>query len=317
MNPNYMANLSIPSGKVDVVLDTDAFCEIDDQFAISYMLNCEEKLNIKGIYAAPFLVDGRSKTPREGMEKSYKEILTLLKLANREDLTPLVLRGCTDYLDDEKSSLFSEASANIVKLALEHSPQNPLYVIAIACLTDIASALLMKPEITQNIVIVWLGGHSIDYPHTKEFNMFQDIAAARVVFKSEAPLVQLPCKGVVSHFTQSVAELEYYLRGKNALCDYLLDTVRAETDKLPEDVLPARVIWDVTAVAWLMNDNLRFMRQKLIPSYIPEYDGKYSQKNIGKPINYVYSINRAELFEDMVKRLAKTDNLRVNKNDEK
>jgi hypothetical protein len=29
-----MRNLSVPSGKIDVVLDTDAYNEIDDQFAI-------------------------------------------------------------------------------------------------------------------------------------------------------------------------------------------------------------------------------------------------------------------------------------------
>lgn len=36
-NEQRMKNLSVPSGKIDVVLDTDAYNEIDDQFAISYM----------------------------------------------------------------------------------------------------------------------------------------------------------------------------------------------------------------------------------------------------------------------------------------
>ena len=34
----YFKNLTAPKGKIDVVLDTDAYNEIDDQFAISYML---------------------------------------------------------------------------------------------------------------------------------------------------------------------------------------------------------------------------------------------------------------------------------------
>ena len=33
-----LKNLSVPEGKIDVVLDTDAYNEIDDQFAIAYML---------------------------------------------------------------------------------------------------------------------------------------------------------------------------------------------------------------------------------------------------------------------------------------
>ena len=31
-------NLNRPEGKIDVVLDTDAYNEIDDQFAIAYAL---------------------------------------------------------------------------------------------------------------------------------------------------------------------------------------------------------------------------------------------------------------------------------------
>ena len=46
--------LTLPAGKVDAVLDTDAYNEIDDQFAIAYMLRSDEKINVKEIYAAPF-----------------------------------------------------------------------------------------------------------------------------------------------------------------------------------------------------------------------------------------------------------------------
>ena len=31
-------NLSVPAGPVDVALDTDTYNEIDDQFALSYLL---------------------------------------------------------------------------------------------------------------------------------------------------------------------------------------------------------------------------------------------------------------------------------------
>ena len=72
-------NLAVPSGMVDAVLDTDAYNEIDDQFAISYMVKSKDKINLKAITAAPFF-NGRCKSPEEGMEKSYNEIMTLLSL---------------------------------------------------------------------------------------------------------------------------------------------------------------------------------------------------------------------------------------------
>ena len=52
----FLKNLERPKGRIDVVLDTDAYNEIDDQFAIAYMLTYPEKLNVKGITAAPFLI---------------------------------------------------------------------------------------------------------------------------------------------------------------------------------------------------------------------------------------------------------------------
>ena len=49
-------NMEIPTGRVDMVLDTDAFNEIDDQFAIAYTLRSPERCNLRQIYAAPRLV---------------------------------------------------------------------------------------------------------------------------------------------------------------------------------------------------------------------------------------------------------------------
>ena len=43
MGYTYEKNLRHPEGRVDVVLDTDAFNEIDDQFAISYLVHVPEK----------------------------------------------------------------------------------------------------------------------------------------------------------------------------------------------------------------------------------------------------------------------------------
>ena len=36
-----------PTGLIDVILDTDAYNEIDDQFAIAYLLRATEKCRIR------------------------------------------------------------------------------------------------------------------------------------------------------------------------------------------------------------------------------------------------------------------------------
>ena len=64
----------------DVVLDTDTFNEVDDQFALAYLLRNRDKLRLQAVYAAPFLNE-KAGTPKMGMEKSYDEILRILRLA--------------------------------------------------------------------------------------------------------------------------------------------------------------------------------------------------------------------------------------------
>jgi len=292
-------NLQQPKGMVDVVLDTDTYNEIDDQFAVAYMLNYKEKLNVKALYAAPFY-NNHSDSPADGMERSYQEILHLLDLMKREDLKSLVFRGSTQYLENETTPVISAAAEHLSELAMNYTAENPLYVVAIGAITNVASAILMRPEIIDRIVVIWLGGHALNWPDTNEFNMMQDVAAARVIFGCGAPLVQLPCMGVVSAFTISEAELNYWLKGKNDLCDYLVQhTIDEVTYAVGEPW--TRVIWDVTALAWLTGD---FTRSILVPSPIPEYDHHYGSDSTRHMINYVYHVERDKLVQDLFERLS-------------
>lgn len=110
MSDTILSRLRAPQGVVDAVLDTDTFNEIDDQFALSYMLRSTERINTRAIYAAPFFNENSS-SPEDGMLKSYEEIKTLLKLANREDLIPCAFEGSRRYLPDEKTPVDSPPRA--------------------------------------------------------------------------------------------------------------------------------------------------------------------------------------------------------------
>lgn len=298
----YFKNLCVPSSPVDVVLDTDTFNEIDDQFAIAYLLAASDRLNLKALHAAPFY-NHHSESPKDGMLKSYEEILRLLTLTNRQEFASVTYKGSETYLKDEATPVPSDAATNLTELASSYCPDHPLYVVAIGAITNVASALLLKPEIADNIVIVWLGGHSREYHDTKEFNLFQDVAAARVVFKSGAPIVQLPCMGVVSSFSIPLVELVHYLGGKNELCDFLVGRVRDEISTYASGLAVSRVLWDVAAVAWLLNENSRFMLSRLDTLPVPEYDGLYAYDH-SRLIRYVYHINRDQLATDLFEKLS-------------
>ena len=299
-NEQRIKNLSVPCGTIDVVLDTDAYNEIDDQYAIAYLLKSTEKLNTKAIYAAPFF-NNKVSSVIEGMEKSYDEILNITKLLGVEKP---VFKGSDTYLKDEETPVISDSAKDLAERANAYSPESPLYVVAIGAITNVASAILLNPKVAENTVIVWLGGHAQHFAHTKEFNMYQDVAAARVVFKSGVPLVQLPCMGVVSAFTLSEPELVCWLKGKNPLTDYLVDITIREMGNRVKNSIWSKVIWDVTAVAWLLNDKERFMSSRLITAPIPSYDNLYSKNPNGHLMRYVYQIKKDALMIDLINKLS-------------
>jgi len=294
--------LQKPTGPVDVVLDTDTYNEIDDQYALAFLVKSEEKLRVKALYAAPFFND-RSSSPADGMRKSHAEILNVLRLMGREDLHGLVHMGSETYLPSETQAVDSPAARHLAELAMAYTTEAPLYVVAIGAITNIASALLMRPEIRERIMLIWLGGNALHWPINTEFNLAQDVAAARVVFGCGVPLVQLPCMGVVSAFATGGPELEYWLRGKNALCDYLLDRTTSAALEEQKIATWTRALWDVTAVGWLLDGD--YMLDRLEHSPIPQYDHHYSFDPSRHMIRYVYHIHRDKLFAALFDTLAK------------
>lgn len=293
--------LEKPKGRVDVVLDTDTYNEIDDQYALAYLIQSNEKLDLKAIYAAPFY-NYKSSGPSDGMEKSYDEIMKILTLMKRDDLKESVYYGSKEYLPSETQAVLSPSAQDLASRAMDYTEDKPLYVIAIGAITNVASAILLNPEIIDRMVVVWLGGNAHEWPHNREFNLKQDVAAARVIFGCGVPVVQLPCMGVVSAFTTSGPELEYWLRGKNELCDYLVNTTAAEAKECNGASTWTRAIWDVTAVAWLLDGD--FMVDRLACSPIPEYDDRYAFDPRRHFIKYVYHIKRDNLFADLFKKLS-------------
>ena len=294
--------LEHPKHPVDVVMDTDTFNEIDDQFALAYMLRSQEKLKVKAINAAPFF-NSHSSSPKDGMLRSYNEIFHVLDLLGMEHYKDSVFQGSTTFLTDEKTPVDSPAARNLIKLAHQQNQERPLYVIALAAITNIASALLMDPTIQEKIVVIWLGGHSFEWPDSKEFNLSQDIAAARIVFGSGVPVVQLPCMGVVSELRTTDPELNHWLKGKTPFCDYLVDITAKEAVLHNQGTHWSRVIWDVAAVAWLLDET--YERSCLEPSPICQYDNHYSFNRSRHLIRYVYWVDRDNIFKDLFTKLSK------------
>ena len=95
---------------------------------------------------------------------------------------------------------------------MTHRPNGaPLYVAALGCVTNIASALLLAaPEIARRIVVVWTSGYPSHAQHLINFslNLEQDLSASRVLLGSGVPLVYLPGFHVGAQLRLSLPEMQ-------------------------------------------------------------------------------------------------------------
>ncbi|MDQ8737223.1 nucleoside hydrolase [Paenibacillus sp. LHD-38] len=290
--------LEAPKGKVRIVLDTDTFNEIDDQFAVIYALLSPEKIELQALYAAPFFNE-LSKGPKDGMEKSYHEIIRILNLMSREDIH--VYRGSESYLPEAHTPVGSEAARNLVERAMASDPGDPLYVVAIGAITNIASAMLMEPRIIERIVVVWLGGHSLEWADTREFNLAQDIHASRVLLDSGVPLVLIPCMGVASNLRTTLSEVRDYVKPAGAIGEYLYETYK----NCKEDHFAySRVIWDISVIAWLNQPD--YVPSRLTQSPRLAADFRWSIDSSRHLIRCASYIDRDAVFYDLFSKLAKS-----------
>ena len=291
-----VTRLAPPAGKVRMVLDTDTYNEIDDQYAVVQALLSPEKLEVEALYAAPFH-NNRSSGPGDGMEKSYEEILRLLE---RLDRAPdgFAFRGSTGYLADPNTPQQSEAAAHLVARA-KADVDTPLYVVAIGAITNVASAILIEPEIIRNIVLVWLGGHATTWRSAKEFNLRQDLHASRLVFDCGVPLVHIPCAPVTTHLRTTVPEIEHYVRGRGAIGDYLADIFAAYgKDKHAW----SKVLWDMATIAWLLDPT--WVSTHLTHSPILNDNFTWSHDPTRHLIREAVTMNRDKIFGHFFYKLA-------------
>jgi len=290
-----MERLLPRAGKIDMVLDTDTYNEIDDQFAVVYSLLSPERLNVRALYAAPCFNE-RSSSPGDGMERSYEEITRLLSRMHIP-ADNFVFRGASKYLPDATTPVASSAAENLIRTALGQADA-PLYVAAIGAITNVASAILMEPKIIEKIIVVWLGGHAYFRPHTAEFNLIQDVHAARLIFDCGVPLVHIPCHGVASHLITTASEIESFVRGCSPIGDYLADIFQ---DFHPDHFGTSKVLWDIATIAWLINTE--WIATDLVHSPILTDQATWSFDASRHLIRVAHTVHRDRIFRDFFSKL--------------
>jgi len=200
--------------------------------------------------------------PAEGMQRSYEEILRVYDRVGVKS-EGKVFRGSDGYLPSPDEPLDSPGVERLIELAMVPA-DDPLYVVAIGCVTNVASAILKEPEIIKRIVVLWTSGYPTwcPRPNSPSLNFVQDVAASRLLFDSGVPLVYFPGYYIGAQLRLSLPEMERWVRGRGAVGDYLhhlyLNNPVHARRGIRDHFGRTSVIWDMITIAWLIE-----------PSWVP------------------------------------------------
>ena len=309
-----------PTDRVlDVVIDTDPMNEIDDQFAVAWALLRPDRLRVRALHAAPWVSDERiyaetdpevdrprheqrtrpSVAPAEGQRQAFAELQRLVEIMGAD--VP-VFAGADRFLPDAASPVLSPAVDNLIALA--HEPrEDPLYVLGIACATNLASALLVDPSIAANICVVWTSAQPTFWPGpVASYNLTLDLNAARVLFDSAVPLVYLPGYYVGEELRTTRAEMEQHVKGTGPVGDYLWDTWEQHWMTRSRRPGFSKVIWDLINVAYVLDPS--WLSTQLVPSPRLTPDLRWEQDLGRHVIREAFDVDRDAIFGDLFRVLS-------------
>ncbi len=289
--------LEPPSGGCSVIIDTDTWNEVDDQFAIIHALMSPE-LRIETIQAAGFHAAVRNTNSFEhGMELSYEEIQRVLELSPVSYDGPVLYGSRQTMTATGGEPVPSDAADNIVSRAMRDRDET-LYVLALGSLTNVASAVLMEPRIRERICVVALGGWPYHVAGFHDFNFIQDIKAAQAVFDSGVAMVHVTGFGVSELLRTTRWEMMQQVKGRGRIGDYLFQLYE---DFVQDFAGRSKPIWDLAPGAWLLNSDWLKTHIEGAPM-LNDHLG-YSRAANRHPMRIVDWLNRDAIFSDFFEKL--------------
>lgn len=169
------------SSKIPVIFDTDANNELDDQHALAYLLFNGPTFDVRSITVNATHSGG-------DIEQQYAEAVRVVKLCDLDGDIP-IYRGADADFEDIRPSLDQPDydGKTAVEFIIEEARKprdQPLVLLPVGKLTNIALALEKAPDIKEKVRIVWLGSN---YPDPGEYNQDNDPPSLNYILDQEVP----------------------------------------------------------------------------------------------------------------------------------
>lgn len=293
----YSAFSSPAKAKIPVILSTDVGNEIDDQWAVAYML-LNPEFEVLGIVSA--------QAPTVSPPSAHTTYLVLLdEVENRLKMAthPPLFEGSSQPLEDMKTPRPNAGVDFIVQSSKRFSKDNRLTVFTIGAATDVASGLLQDPTIVDRIQIVAMGFNS--WPKGgDEYNVLNDVKAWQVILQSDAPVVVGSADVCTANLALTLDQARDLLSKQGPVGKWLWEEFLAWYYRFlkpirKNDFSNPWIIWDIITMAY----TLQMTTQEVRPRPTLRDDASFEHPQTDRAITWITDVDEKRLWADFTAKL--------------
>ena len=281
--------------RVPVVLSTDVGNEIDDQWAVTYLLT-DSHFDVRGILSAhaPSLPDPAG-------HSSYLVLRDVVEshLGLREH--PPLIEGGSVPMVDATHPQPSAAVRFLIEASAGFTPEHRLTVLTIGAATDVASALLSDTTLVDRIRVVAMAFKTLQPGGATEFNVQNDPHAWQAILRSKVPLVVGTGDVCRATLSLNLAQAQTLLAGHGAMGAWLWDDYRKWYFRQVKplrvaDYSKSWVIWDMITLAYVRG----FATTASMPRPILTDGMQFDQATGGGTLENITGVNTPALWKEFL-----------------
>ncbi len=278
-----------------ILIDSDSGNEIDDLYAIARALTAPE-LEIIGLNSAHWEFHPEAGDSSVDVSQGLND--DLLRYFKKSFIPHK--RGAEGMLRfwDEPIPRPSAASEFIIEKAREMEGKDKLNVVTLGAVTNVASAIIMDPEIIPKIRLYSMAfkyDPKFKVWNKNEFNVRGDLDAMDVLLNTDGLEMFIMTATTSQNFIFTKEETRKYLQRKGPEWDFLLNKWE---EKFPDS--DTWIMWDVALIEAIINPDLVKLEQVLTP---PE--------NKQRTVNVYTALNKemmlAEFWSSVNKKIRKEE----------
>ncbi len=222
-----------------VIVDNDFAGDPDDLYQLVHHL-LSPSVKIVGVVASHLRAnDPSTDSPHTATDAEAIALDLFARMGCTS--TELVWRGAETAMPDPSTPVDSPAAQQIIAEALKNDDL-PLYYCAGGGLTDLASAILLEPEVAKRLTLVWVGGPEYvglaDPPpgHMPiEYNLMIDINSGRACFDAQDLTIWQVPRNTYRQVIVAESELRIRIGNTGPLGRYMFSEIKELLDSCHRD----------------------------------------------------------------------------------